>query len=329
MIIDDDKLIISDLINIIDWAAQGFSVVATAYNGKQGLVKYRQFMPHVVFTDIKMPLMDGLEMLCIIRRLDTAVRFVILTAFGEFGYAKQALELGASAYLLKNQLTEQSLLAMLETVKAELIEQSRIVFLTVVNTIRAFLAGDRKNLDETLQNLKLTFDGYSDCPAQWDMRSMTGVVGEMFQDECRKNEKKEFYEPPPVAKDEVLDWMAAQLKQAAHWAREAESRMSSAISQALSFIRKNYSNKDMNIQTISDYLTISPSWLSVSFRKETGQTVNEYITNVRIDEAKRLLRQGKHKVYEIAERVGYGSSRYFSKVFIQTTGYSPQSFGRE
>ena len=61
MIVDDEKMILEDLSTMIDWEAAGYQIIATAFNGKQALRKYRELHPQVIFTDIRMPFMDGIE----------------------------------------------------------------------------------------------------------------------------------------------------------------------------------------------------------------------------------------------------------------------------
>jgi two-component system, response regulator YesN len=58
MIVDDENLAVEDLTGLLDWNALGFSVVATASNGKRALVKYKQHLPQLVITDIIMPVMN-------------------------------------------------------------------------------------------------------------------------------------------------------------------------------------------------------------------------------------------------------------------------------
>ena len=75
-------------------------------------------------------------------------------------------------------------------------------------------------------------------------------------------------------------------------------------------------------------LSISPSWLSICFKKETGVTIKDYTRKLRIENAKALLKQGSYKVYEVADMVGFTSSQYFSKVFFQETNQIPQDYRR-
>ena len=74
MIVDDEKLMLEDLSTMIDWEAYGYQIIATAFNGKQALRKYREYHPQVIFTDIRMPFMDGIEMISEIRKKDEKVR---------------------------------------------------------------------------------------------------------------------------------------------------------------------------------------------------------------------------------------------------------------
>jgi YesN/AraC family two-component response regulator len=73
-------------------------------------------------------------------------------------------------------------------------------------------------------------------------------------------------------------------------------------------------------------MNISRNYLSNIFKKETGVSFMTYLTNYRIEKAKELLIQRQYMVYEIAERVGYQDAAYFSRIFKNTTGFSPLEF---
>ena len=64
------------------------------------------------------------------------------------------------------------------------------------------------------------------------------------------------------------------------------------------------------------------------FKKETGETFLKYLTNYRIQEAKRLLEDNKLSITEISELVGYRTSQYFSQIFIKSVGMRPQEYRR-
>ena len=67
LLVDDDALILDDLKASVDWRALGYSVVGTAYNGKRALEYAKKLRPHLVITDIVMPIMDGLTLINEIR----------------------------------------------------------------------------------------------------------------------------------------------------------------------------------------------------------------------------------------------------------------------
>ena len=94
------------------------------------------------------------------------------------------------------------------------------------------------------------------------------------------------------------------------------------VQNALQYIRKNY-NKDINLNTASDYIHLSPSHLSRIFKKETGSSFTEYLVSYRIEIARQLLKDGNMDLKEIAEKVGFNSYNYFLRVYKEKTGNTP------
>ncbi|ALS28722.1 AraC family transcriptional regulator [Paenibacillus sp. 32O-W] len=84
--------------------------------------------------------------------------------------------------------------------------------------------------------------------------------------------------------------------------------------------------EDITLSKIAEELSIHPVWLSQVFKKETGQTFTDYLTDLRINRAKTLLRETSMKVYEIATAVGYNDLQYFGSLFKKKTGETPKAF---
>ncbi len=101
LIIDDEDYIREGLIRIIDWNKYGFSICGEAGNGLRGLSQIRELNPDLVIVDIKMPKMDGLEMLKELRKDDVSCEFIVLSAHSDFKYAQEAIELEIDSYILK------------------------------------------------------------------------------------------------------------------------------------------------------------------------------------------------------------------------------------
>lgn len=104
---------------------------------------------------------------------------------------------------------------------------------------------------------------------------------------------------------------------------------SNMIQKVKDFIGKNYNVVDLSLQMVSDHVNVSPGHLSTVFSHETGQTFIEYLTNTRIRKAMELLKSTHDKSYEIAYRVGYHDSHYFSNLFKKTTGMTTKDFRKK
>ncbi len=101
LLVDDERLIVKGLSSVVPWAEMKCRVVGTAYDGRQGLALIRQLQPDIVLTDIRMPNMDGLTMLAALRSEYPRMQTSVLTAYRDFDYARQALNVGVCRYLLK------------------------------------------------------------------------------------------------------------------------------------------------------------------------------------------------------------------------------------
>lgn len=120
MIVDDELLMRVGIRSMLDWEEHGFYVVGEAANGKEALELALDVSPDLIITDIKMPVMDGLQL---IQRAADALKtckYVILSNFDELHYVKEALKLGASDYLIKSEITETTLAELLASIRQKL-----------------------------------------------------------------------------------------------------------------------------------------------------------------------------------------------------------------
>ena len=101
LLADDEAEIRQGISRKIDWAAQGFVLAGEAENGAEALELAEQIRPDVVLTDIKMPFMDGLELCRRLRRELPAAKLVVFSGFDDFEYARQAVSMGVSEYIMK------------------------------------------------------------------------------------------------------------------------------------------------------------------------------------------------------------------------------------
>jgi len=119
LIVDDEYVIRDGLAEGINWQELGFDRPDTASNGQEALTLMEQRLPDLVITDVKMPIMDGIELCSHIRRQYPMVRTIILSGFGEFEFARQAIEQKVCAYLLK-PLKEEQLTGLVSSIRQDL-----------------------------------------------------------------------------------------------------------------------------------------------------------------------------------------------------------------
>ena len=101
MIIDDEKALRSLLKASVNWKEMGLEIAGEAASGIEAINTIDKFHPDIIFVDIRMPFMDGIEFSKIALKRYPGVKIIILTAFDEFEYAKQCIGLGITDYLLK------------------------------------------------------------------------------------------------------------------------------------------------------------------------------------------------------------------------------------
>ena len=101
VVVEDEELVRKGIVLTVDWAGADCAVVGEAANGEEGLEVIRRYRPDLIVTDIRMPKLDGIEMLHRLRAEGIDAYVVVLTAYSDFSYAQSALKLGAVDYLLK------------------------------------------------------------------------------------------------------------------------------------------------------------------------------------------------------------------------------------
>lgn len=117
LIVDDEPLILDGLQYVIDWEEHGAEIVASASNGVEALRALEQSAIHIVVTDIKMPVMDGLELIRQTKSRGLNVKFIVLSGYDEFELVKKAVVYGVENYLLKPLEEEELSSTLLNTIE--------------------------------------------------------------------------------------------------------------------------------------------------------------------------------------------------------------------
>lgn len=117
MIIDDEEIIRDGLKKTVDWESMDCVIAGEAEDGSSGLKSAMAIKPDLIFTDIRMPGLDGLQMIARLKEMKLICKVIILTGFRDFEYAQEAVKQGAFRFLLKPVKTEDLKLAITDAVK--------------------------------------------------------------------------------------------------------------------------------------------------------------------------------------------------------------------
>lgn len=107
---------------------------------------------------------------------------------------------------------------------------------------------------------------------------------------------------------------------------ENREHIKSAIRKAQDYILNNFTNPEISLITIADYIYLNPAYFSKLYKKATGESYVNYITSLRIKEAKRLLKESNIKISDLGVRVGYPNTQYFCTLFKRIVGISPAEY---
>lgn len=358
-LVEDESIIRQGIKNNIDWASNGFELVGEAGDGEYAYPMILKSQPDILLTDVKMPFMDGLELSRLVKKALPRTKIIILSGYNEFDYAKEAIKIGISDYLLK-PVTSVSLTNALKKVAEQILEEqenSRLLeryFIKYEKYMEfpdktEYIGVDRKLIGNFLKTGKaeecsLFIDEYFEAVGKSNYMSlllrqyMTMDIFYCVQ-EFLKSLKVEDEDIPSELMDlkqitksiETVDSTTAYLKELFTFALSMRDKNSSdryglIVREAQEYITENYANSEFSLNMIANYIGISPSYFSSIFKQGTGQSFIEYLTKVRIDHACELLKCTTLRASEIGERVGYNDPHYFSTTFKKIMGQSPTEF---
>lgn len=233
---------------LVAWAAGKYRIECAA-SGVEALEWLKTNPAHILITDVRMPEVDGLQMLETLASRGPLPVVIVISGHAEFEYAKKSLQLGAFDYILK------------PLDKAALID-------TVQRAFERDSDKDRLGAMEKLVDPKLL----------------------------------------EVGRD--------------------EARYGTSIKDAIDFIY-GHLHEAITMKQVAEQLHLNASYFSVLFKEQTGVTFSDYLTRIRLQKAKELLVATRLPVWEIAEKVGYQTVKYFIKVFKESEGTSPRQYRQQ
>lgn len=147
VIADDDHLVLKDLVHIIDWNALGFNIVGTATSGEQALKYIKKNQPDLLITDICMIGMNGLDLIEEAQKLYPKMKFLIISAYHEFDYARRAISRGVMDYILKTEITPATLTRKLTQIQEDFHKEIGNLDALRFRELEAFLQSENDTLE--------------------------------------------------------------------------------------------------------------------------------------------------------------------------------------
>ncbi len=197
LIVDDEPMIREGLKTLINWEEYGFQIIALARNGKEGYEEYCRCKPDLMIVDIRMPEMDGISLIELIRAEDTGISFIVLSGYSDFDYAKRAIKAKTAGYLLK-PIDEEELIQYLIDMRQNLEKRkqwSSLLQAEYCHERAEFLASicmndstEIANIQETLHRFELDDHGCQillvQCYENGQGRMKSELVS--FFEDCKK-----------------------------------------------------------------------------------------------------------------------------------------------
>ena len=198
--------------------------------------------------------------------------------------------------------------------------------------ISAIKFGGEEKIKEAVSVLSARIDAvkvHSNQYQAYMMRILTSVMDLMQQYEISLSELENYIETVSKMKDgeSFKKWLVGICNSISlEMQQKRESTSKQIVKEAKDYILNNYTNPELSLEVICRHLHLSPAYFSSLFKKETGHTYINYLTDIRLNKAVELLNTTDEKTYMIAEKVGYLEQNYFSYVFKKKFGVSPTKY---
>jgi len=356
LIVDDEKNTRDSLRQFVPWSAMGVDTVETAKNGLEALEQVRLSMPDLLLTDIRMPKMNGIELAAKVRSLSPDCRIIFLSGYADKEYLKEAIHLKAVSYIEK-PIDVKEIEAVILKAIAECGDRQAARIASALQFYRDFerQTGRLWNIEaDAYSRFRHSLHADDREQAIALVRELANAAG-AAQDADTQRVKSVFFQLLRILGDTAkeqgaaigqdndephLVWQrveaAGSLAELAQHvlddidslfrAKEEKDSIGRKMYEITRYIRERYADPMLSTQSIADYANFSHTYLCAFFKKNSGKTVGSFITEVRMDKAKEMLKDGRLRLYEIAERLGYSDANYFTTLFKKHTGCTPTQY---
>lgn len=339
LFVDDDESIGFITSKFKFWENSNFRIKKQARNGREALEILEKETFDLIITDIRMPIIDGLELIKLIREKGDKTAVILSSTYSDFEYAKKGLQLGAIDYIVKPFSEEDLLKALLTTEK---------VFLEKEKEAKKIITGDsifeekiykwfndiihyEKNRNELITDFYKELKEVFPEKTEIYPKLINNILNEIWNHVCRtfpwitciENFNLTFgNEELHLDVEEKIERLQVIVKQ------YELNKYDSIINKICSIIVENISNEKI-LDLVSLEVGLSRDYIGKLFRSKLGITIGEYCTIAKIQYAKKMLQDSNMKIYEISEFLGYSTVDYFSKLFKNNVGLTPMQYRKQ
>lgn len=331
VIVDDEYLVIKTLKSIINWNELGFEVIGEAYNGEAALDLFKQKHVDILFTDIKMPVMDGIELIENVMKISNRTRIIVLSAYSDFNLVKKAFILGAYDYILKTEMEAIQITNICRKLKDEIqnimVQDEKADYLRqelekmepdcLINIIEYLQIPQNEGLITNISQLRKLFEKYVWVIINFYQKldystKIIDFINKFYCEIWNMNSIDEFNKWI----SEIIKFIALNILN--------ENQI---VNQAKNFIQNQYCNEELSLSYAADKLNVSNGYLGKLFYNVTKHHFTDYLNLVRIEKAKELIRSNADiKIYEVAQKVGYKNIESFSRIFKKVVGVNAKKY---
>jgi len=342
LLVDDESWSIAGIRELIDYRSLGLESIGEARNGLQAIKIIEKDLPQIIITDIRMPMMDGIELVEYIHQKGLDIHVIIISGYSEFEYAKQAIDLGVFAYILKpveKEELKKALKNLVKIINKETLKKrkefeysnSRIKHLIyyienlykkeVMNEIDYLFLEINKNKETTALDIHNTIISIIFALNNLLQRYNSSIDDLLGEKVSARLTTLNFIIPENL-KPRLIHIVTSIMK---YIEINKKSYTGKIIEEVENYIRNNYC-EDISLQSLSDRYSINTAYLSRMFKSEVGMNFNEFLNQIRMETAIELLKNRDLKMKDIARLTGYSSSNYFFKKFKSYYRFTPSQF---
>ncbi|REK75166.1 response regulator [Paenibacillus paeoniae] len=350
LIVDDERMAREGIAEAINWTSLGMILAGTAVNGQQALEMLQELQPDVVITDIKMPIMNGLQLIEQGLQLYPHTVFIVLSGFGEFELATQAMRFGVRRYLLKpsdeNEITEALQWSKQEVdaarshykhqtqpvkaTKAAQADQQAIISSSVPSDLlQAIVQADEAQLIKVSRSWieQLLSEGVPMSAIQVNSNDVLAYICHQLNAEYSVRIAHTDVEGQDL---QAFQQELGRLYASYHFRKVDKKAM--LVLKIKQLTVEHIQNRQLSLQWLAQhYLFLNSEYLGKLFRQDTGEKYTQFLTSVRMKKAKELLRSYPAlKIYEVADQCGFDQDpQYFSNVFKKFSGCTPNDYRKQ